>query len=276
MRAIFLPDAVRAALDNGAALALSISGGKDSQALLAACCAAYQANGWTGPLFAVHAGLGRMEWFNTPAFVEQLAERYGVELVIVKRQDGRDLLDIMRERAAKLEGTGKPWAPSSAARYCTAGEKRDQIDRHLRTFTQVVSAEGIRADESPARAKKTPCQVRARIATKERHALTWFPLFEWSTADVWDAIGTTQEELDLRREAFAAGYTQDALDGWPAHPAYVMGNERLSCAICCLASKADRANGAKYHPELAAALTELEESTGFTYVQGSTIKDLGR
>lgn len=274
MRAIFLPDAVKTALENGAALAVSISGGKDSHALLAACCAAYQAQGWTGPLFAVHADLGRMEWFNTPAFVEQLVERYQVPLVIVKREDGRDLLDIMRERAAKLAGTGKPWAPSSAARYCTSGEKRDQIDRHLRTFTQVVSAEGIRSDESAARAKKTPCQVRARITTKERHALTWFPLFDWSAADVWEAIGTSQEELELRRAAFRAGYETDALDGWVGHPAYVMGNDRLSCAICCLASKADRENGAKWNPGLAFALAELEQETGFTYVQGSTIKDL--
>lgn len=50
-----IPDAVRASLGEGAALAVSISGGKDSQAMLLALADLHAAHGWTGDLYAIHA-----------------------------------------------------------------------------------------------------------------------------------------------------------------------------------------------------------------------------
>lgn len=62
MRALQVPQAIDQALRQGAALAVSISGGKDSQAMLYALAAEWERRPeWTGDIFAVHADLGRAE-----------------------------------------------------------------------------------------------------------------------------------------------------------------------------------------------------------------------
>jgi hypothetical protein len=43
-----------------------------------------------------------------------------------------------------------------------------------------------------------------------------------------------------------------------------MGNERLSCVFCIMASRKDLANGAKHHPALFERYAALEERTGYT------------
>lgn len=55
---IATPPAILTALEAGAALAISISGGKDSQALLAELVPWFRSQGYTGQLFAIHADLG--------------------------------------------------------------------------------------------------------------------------------------------------------------------------------------------------------------------------
>ncbi len=267
------PTEINAALCDGAALAISISGGKDSQALLSAVLRVRRAHGWTGPVFAIHSDLGRAEWTETPAFVKYLAEAYGVDLVVVRREKG-DLVDRMRDRMTKLEGTGKPFWPSSSARYCTSDLKRDPIDKYLRRFDKVVCAMGLRAEESSARAKKLPCQFRTKIHNSVRDAFDWHPLLRWTQDDVWAELGTSQADLDVRREQMRDGLETLALAGWPAHPAYVHGNERLSCALCILACRSDLINGARRHPDLYAELCAMERESGFTFRQDLSLVDL--
>lgn len=261
---ITTPDTIREQLEAGADLAISISGGKDSQALLSALTREHAAQGWTGRVFAIHADLGRMEWTQTDAIVAAQAEAAGVELVVVQRAKG-DLLARIQDRRAQLDGTGRPFWPSSAARYCTSDLKRDPIDKHLRTLSNVVVAMGLRADESSARAKKLPCQIRSRITTQARQAHDWNPILHWSEADVWAELGTSIESLAGRRELYAAGLERLALAGWTSHPAYVFGNERLSCALCVLASRSDLVNGARHNPAIFAELLDMERSTGCTF-----------
>ncbi len=260
------PDMIRHQLEQGAALAISISGGKDSQALLQALVREHKAQGWTGRVFAIHADLGRMEWTQTPDVVVAQAEAADVELVVVQRAKG-DLLARIRDRRAQLEGTGRPFWPSSAARYCTSDLKRDPIDKYLRTLEHVVVAMGLRADESSARAKKLPCQIRSRITTQARQAHDWNPILHWNEADVWDELGTSLKSLNHRREIAKHGPVSEllALAGWTSHPAYVFGNERLSCALCILASRSDLVNGARHNPTIFAELLDMERSSGCTF-----------
>ena len=201
---LVIPGEIRAALDEGAALAISISGGKDSQAmlnLLASHCdlKAYRV--------AVHANLGRAEWTETPEHVERMCAAAHVPLVVVEREKG-DLFDRLEERMEKLCGTGKPFWASSAARYCTSDLKRGPINKHLRRFSRVISAEGIRADESSARAKKEPLERRSAIDNTRRDAWTWRPILHFSEADVWQAIGTSEQDLERRRVLYAMGQEQ--------------------------------------------------------------------
>lgn len=309
MRAINLPLDVSVRLNAGAALAVSISGGKDSQALAVALSKMHRAAEWPGPIFALHADLGRAEWAQTPAHVERIARDCGLPLVIVRRPKG-DLVARIQERAEKLAGEGKPhWPsaanryctshlktgpadtalrgeaapvygkphwPSSAQRYCTSDLKRGPIDTALRQHTAIISAEGVRKDESRERAKKPASEPRAQIVTRTRDALTWRPLLDWSTEDVWAACGTSAAELARRQALHNAGDTLAAMDGWPCHPAYVLGNRRLSCAICVLADRGDIANGLRHAPALAAEYIRMERETGFTFRQDLSLEGYAR
>ena len=292
MTPIAMPASIQAVLEDGADLGVSISGGKDSQAMLLAVVAEYRRQQWPGQVFAIHAHLGRMEWPQTLAHCEAICEQAGVPLTVVSRPQG-DLVQEMWDRVEKLRGTGKPPFPSAQNRYCTSDQKRNQIDKVLRAapfpdaknryctshhktnqidkalrkHEVVISAEGIRADESPARAKRPEWERREQICTVARTAYTWRPLLHWSEADVWDAIGTSRDDVNHRRRLYRSGDKDAAFAGWPAHPAYVMGNQRLSCALCVLASRADITNGARHNPELLAELVRMEDVSGFSFRQ---------
>lgn len=265
-----LPDEIREALREGGALAVNLSGGKDSQAMATALMRLREAEGWTGPVIAIHADLGRIEWTQTPAHVRRTADEMGVELVIVRRRDGVgewDMVDRWKQRGETLRAAGKRGRPWSDAgnRFCTAEMKRDPIDRYLRRYGLVVSAQGLRADESHARAKRPVAEPRARITTGDREAWTWNPILRWSWADVLGELGSSVAELEERRAAWRRGEHGPAMAGWRAHPVYVMGNQRLSCAFCVLACQGDLRNAADHNPELLDELIAIEQDYGFTF-----------
>nr|GFB93644.1 hypothetical protein [Tanacetum cinerariifolium] len=129
--AFAVPAAIEQALREGAALAISLSGGKDSQALLMLLAPWFRARGFAGQLFAIHADLGRAEWEQTPAFVQQLADNAGVPLVVVRRAKG-DLVARIGERMQATAGTTAPGWPDAKNRYCTSHLKSGPIDQALR------------------------------------------------------------------------------------------------------------------------------------------------
>lgn len=280
---LHIPPIIAAACAQGAALAISISGGKDSQALLSAVASWHRASGYSNEVFAIHADLGRTEWPQTPAHVERICKVAGVPLVVVRRPAG-DLLARWEERMQKLQGTGKPFWSSAQNRYCTSDLKRGPINQYLRRYPLVISVEGIRADESAGRARKPVVHMREGITAaklhglelddalafrsfKQRLALTWNAIHSWSVEDVWAACGTSAAALAHRQRLYQAGEEEAALLGWPAHPAYVLGNERLSCALCILGSKNDLRNGARHNPALYRRLVEMEQQSGYTFRQ---------
>lgn len=275
---ISVPGRVAGALDRGAALAVSISGGKDSQAMLSALVRLHGERGWRGDLIAVHADLGRAEWHQTSDVVQAQASRYGVPLHVVRRRKG-DLFHRIESRLQTVSTVdptrpAKPFFPSAAQRYCTAELKRDPINSFLRRYSDVVSAIGLRAEESPARRKKMPWQINSRIDCGKRDALIWHPVLDWTAADIWSELGTSEADLLRRQQLYRQGSKCEALEGWSAHPAYVFGNQRLSCALCVLASQSDLENGARHNPEAYQFLLELEERSGYTFKNGWSLAQL--
>ena len=272
---VLLPAAIEAQLAQGATLAISISGGKDSQAMAIALADLHRSKGWTGEVFCIHADLGRIEWPETPGQVERIAQLAGVRLVVVRRTDGQDMIDHWRARGDRMRAKGqqpRPWSDSKN-RFCTSDMKRDPIDIYLRRYTNVVCAVGIRAQESAARAKQPSWAPRTKLNNSVRKATTWHPLLDWRLGQVLQACGHTWADMKRRQEAYAQGDTT-ALDGWQLHPAYVLGNERLSCQFCVLASNNDLANGAKHRPEILAELIDMEAEYGFTFRQGQSLTAL--
>ena len=257
------------------ALAISISGGKDSQAMLSVLVQEHRRQQWPGPIFAIHAHLGRAEWPQSLPHCEALCAAAGLPLYVVERSQG-DLVDRLHDRMRKLQGTGKPFWPSAASRYCTSDLKRGPINKHLRRYQQCISAEGIRSAESASRCQKAVWEARRAITTLSRQAFTWNPIKDWSLAEVWAACGTTQADLDSRRQRYRQGEHAAALSGWPAHPAYVFGNERVSCALCVLATRNDLQVGADHNPALLQEYIRLEEVGGATFKQGFSLKELER
>lgn len=264
--AIEIPEPISDALSAGASLAISISGGKDSQAMLYALERERKAQGWTGYIFAIHAHLGRMEWPQSLAHCERICADINVPLIIVRRPQG-DLLQEMQERMVKLQGTGKPHFPDSKNRYCTSHHKTSQIDKALRTHELIISAEGLRAEESPARAKRPAWEYRTQICTRQRTAYTWRPIINWTEDQVWREMGSSTGDIQQRREMYRSGDYHGAFTGWAGHPAYIMGNQRLSCAICVLASRNDIINGARCNSGLWRALVAMEDESGFSFRQ---------
>ena len=63
--------------------------------------------------------------------------------------------------------------------------------------------------------------------------------------------------------------------GQEPHYAYALGNDRLSCVFCIMASRNDLKNGATHHPDLLEQYAALEARTGYTmHMNRIPIKEL--
>lgn len=235
-------------------IVVNSSSGKDSLATLASIAQAAQAQGVLDRVHVVHADLGRAEWQGTKELAARQAAHYGVpadRFHVIARPQG-DLLD-------QIEARGM-W-PSSNARYCTSDQKRGQIAKvinclareHSAPRPSVLNVLGIRAAESPARAKKSPWQANKRLTNGRKLVVDWYPVFHWSEADVWATCNQTPALV---------------------HVAYSLGMPRLSCVFCVFAPKAALVIAAKANPELAERYVQLEQRMGHTFRQDLTMADV--
>lgn len=282
----YIPPQIGEALNNGAALIVSVSGGKDSDCMALELAAMREHYGWVGPFALIHADVGRMEWKQSIGHCEQLAQRLGVELFVV-RHAKRDLLDGIWRRMEQRPDA--PPFPSSAARWCTSDFKRAVIDVWLRNNIpddmNAVCTIGYRREESTSREKKGCFDPRehASAPTKNRYVYDWHPLLEYTLEDVWQVIGYTMDELHAIQAdvaAYRVGRTPeevfayiDAI-GFKAHPAYALGNDRVSCALCVLANKNDHQNGAWAQPDIHQELIQIEDQSGFWFQEARSLREL--
>ncbi len=114
-----------------------------------------------------------------------------------------------------------------------------------------------------------------------RLALTCYPLFDWEIEEVWAVCGASLEELEERRLLYRRGVDQQdaalrerSLAGWPAHPAYVYGANRLSCSLCILADLQTLRAGAYHQPDYYRALVWLEITSGFPFQPSRWLADV--
>ena len=234
---LFFPAECRELIERGALVVLNHSGGKDSQAMTILVSREVPRE----QLLVVHAPLGEVEWPGTIEHIEDTIP-FGVPLIFAPVASGKTLLERVEERGL--------W-PSNSARWCTSDFKRSPIERELRRYlkaeprfgSRIVSAMGMRAEESPARAKLIPWRQNGRNSKAGRKWFDWLPIHGLKTDDVFRII---------------------AEPGQVPHWAYGAGMSRLSCSFCILASRADLRRAAELRPSLYRNYVALEKRIGHT------------
>ena len=230
---------------------INTSAGKDSQVMLDEVVRLAREQGVESRLVAVHCDLGRVEWKGTRELAEHQCAHYGVPLEVVSRRRG-DLLTHIEER-------GK--FPSSTARYCTSDHKRAQVCRVMTKLVdlanevedfeamgrrvRILNCVGLRAQESPARAKRVPFIADdPTYSNKTRRQVdTWLPIHGWTIEEVWARIRAS---------------------GVEHHRAYDLGMPRLSCCFCIFAPRPALLIAGEHNPELLDEYVGVEQRTGHT------------
>ena len=80
-----VPGFMQSVLDAGATLAVSVSGGKDSDAMLRYLVSTHGTKNWTGELFTLFCDLGRIEWPGVFEHLHKVCAELGVPLTKLSR-----------------------------------------------------------------------------------------------------------------------------------------------------------------------------------------------
>lgn len=229
----------------GALFVVNHSGGKDSQAMYLVLRDMVPRD----QLLIVHADLGAVEWAGAKEHI--IATTNGEPLEVCRAR--RTLLQMIEER-------GK--FPSPQQRQCTSDLKRGPITKVIRHATLrrkaegvkawglVVNCMGMRAEESPKRAKLTAFKVSKDNSKAGREWYDWLPIHDMTEREVFAKI---------------------AQAGQQPHPVYAMGMSRFSCVFCIMASEDDLKTAARLATERPELLNDphlyrkyvgLERSTG--------------
>ena len=141
--------------------------------------------------------------------------------------------------------------PGPQQRYCTSEWKtspiRRETGRHLKRHPEfsnlVVSALGLRAEESSDRAAKHVWTPDKHLSRAGRKAWTWLPLLHFTTEQVFRVIAHARQE---------------------PHPVYRSGYSRCSCTFYIFGTRRDFTIGATLRPSLYAQYVAIERETGHT------------
>ena len=262
---------------SGAHLVVSVSGGKDSDCMAKVLYKLWKDSGRVGEFILIHADVKGFEWPQSEERCWQMANELNVSLVIVSHHSGEKFVDAGIRGRMRSRPDSPPF-PSSACRWCTSNWKRGPISKWIRNQYPrdaiVYAAIGIRAEESPARAKKDPLTIRktAVAPTKNREVYDWYPIFRYSLGDVWQTL-LPDGGIDLLHW-YQNKYQEEGVvyETYPYHPAYVYGNNRVSCACCVLADANDLGIGIEHNPDIYRDILVLEDESGFTFTAKKSIK----
>ena len=228
-----IPADISGMIARGALVAINHSGGKDSQAMTIRLV---EAGIPRDQLLIVHASLGDVEWPGTIGHIRKTT--FGLPLVIARPR--RSFFEMVRAR---------DMFPLPRYRQCTSDQKRGPIDRELRRYLaanprfagRIVSAMGMRAEESAARRGRSVFSRNARGSVAGRTWIDWLPIHGLTRREVFDTIAAAGQE---------------------PHWAYGAGMSRLSCSFYIMSSRADLHCAARLRPDLLSAYMALEDEIG--------------
>ena len=269
-------------------IAVSTSGGKDSQAMLDALVELAEHLGVRDRLVCVHADLGRVEWEGARELAEEQASYYDLPFIVVSRtgtigngqmkwtKTGRnggsscpgmplyaegetrgDLLDHVEHRAAQLRSQGNDpiaWY-SAASRYCTADHKRGPIGK---AFTAIAKAWQSENGES------RPCRILdcQGLRAEEGHNRA-----KKGSSKVRTSTKTQHVETWLPIQDWMTENVWDRIRaaGTRHHGAYDFGMPRLSCVFCCYATREGLTLAGKHNRALLSEYVAAEKDMGFSF-----------
>lgn len=249
-----------------AVVAFSISGGKDGTAAALAVMAHLDRVGHKGPRIAIHADLGVVEWKDSLPCCEKLAQKLGVELMVVRRKAG-DMLDRWEGRwkanARRFTDLScvkliLPWSTPSM-RFCTSELKSQVLSSALRKrfpTERIVSVTGIRRQESSNRAKMPVSSIDFRLSRKDAVGMTWNAIIDWPIEQVFSSI------LDA---------------GLQLHEAYTKYlSSRVSCVFCIMSAVKDLVAAASCpdNHDVYRRMVELEVTSTYAFQGGKWLGDV--
>lgn len=208
-------------------------------------------------------------------------EKWGVQIEIV-RADFADRMEFKRRNLAKrwakdgvpqeridralaaLQPTGNPFLdlcklkgrfPSTMARFCTQELKhlpiqQQVIEPAIRDCRALISWQGVRAEESPSRAKLPEKDLEFGCWEPEPEGfLIYRPLIQWTAEQVFD---------------------QHRKHGVDWNPLYEQGMGRVGCMPCIMARKSELREIAQRFPGQVDRLAGWEDEVSLTTKRGRT------
>lgn len=219
-------------INAGALFVCNDSAGKDSQAMKIKLRSLIPAN----QLVIVHSNLPEVEWSGNMEHIK----KYAGDIPVYEVQSGKTFFQMVDHRKM---------FPSPKHRQCTSDLKRAPIQKFINNyakqngFSVVVNCLGLRADESPNRAKKEVFRLNSNASSRNRIQYEWLPIHDMKLSQVWETIKAAGQE---------------------PHYAYAAGMTRLSCCFCIMSSDSDLKTAARLNPELADRYIKKEEELNFT------------
>lgn len=224
-------------IERGAMFVVNHSGGKDSQAMYLYLTIDLMIP--PAQITVVHADLGdEVEWPGTIEHIE--ATTSNDHHCNVVRNPNKTFIEMVRARGM---------FPGPSTRQCTSDLKRGPIEKFIRHLVKdvenklIINCMGMRAQESPNRAKLVPFKFNKGNSKNGREWYDWLPIHDKTVSWVFNRI----------KEA-----------GQKAFYTYYAGMTRKSCKICILAGCEDIYIASTLDPEHTQTMIKLQDETGHT------------
>lgn len=258
---------IRQAIAENAVVAIAVSGGKDSSIAALAVSDYLDQMGHAGERILIHSDLGSVEWEDSLPMCEKLADRLGLELVVVRRKAGGMMQrwqtrwenNVRRYKELSCVKLILPWSTPDM-RFCTSELKTavicSELNRRYKGKT-ILNVTGVRRDESNNRKNAPIAKTNTRLTKKDGTiGYDWNAIAEMLTEDVF-----------LAHKSF----------NFPLHSAYTeAGCSRVSCKFCIMGKWLDlqRASRVPANLPVYIEMCLLELMTAFSFQSSRWLSDV--